>query len=73
MATERIINIELKNSKTIERILDLQELKTQLEMVVKSNKVCSIYPMQLKYNKLFNLPEDSKIGLLMAIAKETEL
>jgi len=73
--TEKTITIKsvLENSETIDKLLELQELKTQLDIVLNSNKDCQISINQVKFNKKYNLPLHSKIGLLLAIGKQIEL
>lgn len=61
--------------KTLEKILENEKISNEIEQVFRFNKneTCDNYVKQVEFNKKYNLPLGSKIGLLMAIGRQTEL
>lgn len=64
--------MNLDDKKLIEKLLDFQELDTQINIVLRKFKNCTIPTDQVNFNKKLGLPINSKVGLLMALAKEVE-
>ena len=64
--------MNLEDKKLIEKLLELQELDTQIDKVLRKFKNGKTPVDQVTFNKKLGLPINSKVGLLMALAKELE-
>lgn len=64
--------MNLEDKKLIEKLLEFQELDTQISIVLKKLKNCKSQYQQVDFNKKLGLPINSKVGLLMALSKEVE-
>ena len=69
------ITVDLNNSKLVDKLLGLQELDTQIDIVLRKNKMCSncVQSDAVLFNKKMNLPLNSKVGMLMSLGKNIEL
>ena len=68
--------IDLNNSEIVKMLLSFQETETQIKSVCLNyqNNNCKDLTIEaLHFNRKFNLPKTSNIGLLLAIGKNTEL
>ena len=62
------INTVLKNSKTIEKLLELQKLKDEVDFVFRQQKSKDYDILEaIKNNEKLNLPKESVIGILLTI------
>lgn len=70
MKNEMTIKIE-ENVSTIENIIRLSQLDTEIDIVLRANKMISncIQSDSVIFNKKMNLSLDSRVGMLMAIGK----
>lgn len=76
MTKEVKIDIDLNQSETIKKLLSFQETDTEIKSVIENynNNNCKKIEIEaLQFNRKFNLPKSSNIGLLLAIGKNTEL
>lgn len=64
--------MNLEDKKLIEKLLEFQELDTQIDLVLRKFGNCKSKYQQVNFNKKLGLPINSKVGLLMALSKEIE-
>jgi len=75
MKREIKIKVDLEFSDTVEKIIKLQTLETEIDFVLRKHKMCSncVQSDAVIFNKKMNLPLTSKVGMLMSLGKNIEL
>jgi hypothetical protein len=65
------IDVDLNNSKIIEKLLEFQNLDTEIKLVLRKYRFsCTNETDAVIYNKKLGLPIGSVVGKIMSLSKE---